>query len=89
MCFPIWVEVQSLLEQARSMQEIAAKNLYDCKLYGHDIVFPYADREEITVGKPSNVLQWRQDHSYMRYSKCIYHWCASSTPLLFMIGMRR
>ena len=28
-----WVEVQSRVEQARSMEQIAAKNLKDCKLY--------------------------------------------------------
>lgn len=28
-----WVEVQSKLQQARSMEEIAGKNLKDCKLY--------------------------------------------------------
>lgn len=28
-----WVEVQSQVEQARSMEQIAAKNLNDCKLY--------------------------------------------------------
>lgn len=44
-----WVEVQSLLEQARSMQEIAAKNLYDCKLYA-----PYSgviSEKNIEVGQ--------------------------------------
>lgn len=28
-----WVEVQSQLEQARAMENMAAKNLHDCKLY--------------------------------------------------------
>ena len=28
-----WVEVQSKLQQARSMEEMARKNLKDCKLY--------------------------------------------------------
>ena len=28
-----WVEVQSQVEQARSVEQIAAKNLRDCRLY--------------------------------------------------------
>lgn len=28
-----WIEVQSKLQQARSMEEVARKNLKDCKLY--------------------------------------------------------
>ena len=28
-----WVEVQSKLQQAKSMEEVARKNLDDCKLY--------------------------------------------------------
>ena len=44
-----WVEVQSKLEQAVSMEQIASKNLKDCKLYA-----PYSgviSRKEVEVGQ--------------------------------------
>lgn len=44
-----WVEAQSRLDQARSMEEIAAKNLHDCKLYA-----PYGgiiSKKNIEVGQ--------------------------------------
>lgn len=44
-----WVEAQSRLDQARSMEEIAAKNLHDCKLYA-----PYSgviSKKNIEVGQ--------------------------------------
>ena len=44
-----WVEVQSKLEQAASMEQIASKNLKDCKLYA-----PYSGviaRKEVEAGQ--------------------------------------
>lgn len=44
-----WVEAQSRLDQARSMEEIAAKKLHDCKLYA-----PYSgviSKKSIEVGQ--------------------------------------
>ena len=44
-----WVEVQSKLEQAVSMEQIASKNLNDCKLYA-----PYSGviaRKEVETGQ--------------------------------------
>lgn len=44
-----WVEVQSKLEQATSMEQIASKNLKDCKLYA-----PYSGviaRKEVEAGQ--------------------------------------
>ncbi len=47
-----WVEVQSKLQQARSMEEIARKNLSDCKLYA-----PFSGRiAEKTVEVGQNVI---------------------------------
>lgn len=47
-----WMEVQSQLEQARSLEQIAAKNLNDCKLYA-----PFAGViSEKNIEKGQNVM---------------------------------